>query len=270
MPSTGGKARSSSATTATAKIATFFIIVLWHRPTAVRFGRVARAGMGWAQMIAKGSLAVNNAGAMSENPWLTIPLADYEAHMALPHVGQARLLADLFAAELEARSPSSVAVLGCAGGNGFEHAPGALRVVGIDVNADYVAAARARFAHRLPRLELHVADLEHDALALEPVELVFAALVLEYVEPGAALARIREWLAPGGTLTTVLQLPSADVGEITPSPFASLARLAPRLRLVTPERLAELAARSGLRALESRTVAASGGKRFAVQSFARG
>ena len=66
-------------------------------------------------------MAVNNAAAMAaDNPWLTIPLADYEAHMALPQVGQARLLADLFAAELRVGSPSSVAVLGCAGGNGFE------------------------------------------------------------------------------------------------------------------------------------------------------
>ena len=69
----------------------------------------------------------------ADNPWLTIPLADYEAHMALPQVGQAQLLADLFAAELHARSPSSVAVLGCAGGNGFERAPSTLRVVGVDV-----------------------------------------------------------------------------------------------------------------------------------------
>ncbi len=53
-------------------------------------------------------MAVNNVAAMSaDNPWLTIPLADYEAHMALPQVGQAQLLADLFAAELRARSPSS-------------------------------------------------------------------------------------------------------------------------------------------------------------------
>jgi SAM-dependent methyltransferase len=220
-------------------------------------------------MIANGLVPVNNAAAMSDNPWLAIPLADYEAHMALPEVGQAQLLADLFAAELRARAPSSVAVLGCAGGNGLEHAPQTLRVVGIDVNADYVAEARARFAQRLPRLELHVADLERTELALDPVDLVFAALVLEYVEPVALLARVRDWLAPRGTLTTVLQLASTDVDEITPSPFASLARLASRLRLVTPERLADLAARVGLRALGSRTVGASGGKRFAVQSFAR-
>ena len=65
-------------------------------------------------------MAGNNAAAMSaDNPWLTIPLADYEAHMALPQVGQAQLLADLFAAELRERSPSSVAVLGCAGGKRF-------------------------------------------------------------------------------------------------------------------------------------------------------
>jgi hypothetical protein len=43
-------------------------------------------------------VAVNNVAAMSaDNPWLTIPLADYEAHMALPQVA-AQLLADLFAA----------------------------------------------------------------------------------------------------------------------------------------------------------------------------
>jgi predicted TPR repeat methyltransferase len=216
-------------------------------------------------------VAVNNVAAMSaDNPWLTIPLADYEAHMALPQVGQAQLLADLFATELRARSPSSVAVLGCAGGNGFEHASAALRVVGVDVNADYIAAARARFASRLPRLELHVADLEWAQLDLEPVDLVFAALVLEYVELESVLERICGWLAPRGTLTTVLQLPGAEAPEITPSPFTSLARLAPRLRLVSPERLVRLAAGSGLRASDTRTATATGGKRFAVQSFARG
>jgi hypothetical protein len=39
---------------------------------------------------------------------------------------------------------------------------------------------------------------------------------------------------------------------------------------LAPERLAQLAARSGLRALGARTVTATGGKRFAVQSFSRG
>jgi len=55
------------------------------------------------------------------NPWLGIPAADYEAHMALPEVGQARALAALFASALEEYAPESLAVPGCATGNGFEH-----------------------------------------------------------------------------------------------------------------------------------------------------
>lgn len=55
-----------------------------------------------------------------KNPWLAIPLADYEGHMALPAVGQARMLADLFESLLREFLPQSVAIIGCAGGNGFE------------------------------------------------------------------------------------------------------------------------------------------------------
>ncbi len=54
------------------------------------------------------------------DPWLDIPLADYEGHMALPYVAQAQLFSGLFAEALQEFSPESVALLGCAGGNGFE------------------------------------------------------------------------------------------------------------------------------------------------------
>jgi DNA-binding transcriptional ArsR family regulator len=50
------------------------------------------------------------------NPWLDIPLADYEAHMALPTIGQDRLIADHLSALIRTYEPSSVAILGCAGG----------------------------------------------------------------------------------------------------------------------------------------------------------
>jgi len=187
--------------------------------------------------------------------------------MALPHVGQAALLAELFARALRTRRAASVAVLGCAGGNGFERVPPGTRVVGVDLNPAYLAAARARFASRIPGLALHAADVERDELRIEPVELVFAALLFEHADAGIVLEKIRAWLAPDGALTTVLQLPSETLGTITPSPFASLERLAPRMRLIAPERLAELAAQRGFRLLESDVAAASGGKEFAVQTF---
>ena len=55
------------------------------------------------------------------NSWLQkLPLPEYEAHMAHPRVAQAVLLCDVFAEMLDTHVPGSVAVLGCAGGNGFE------------------------------------------------------------------------------------------------------------------------------------------------------
>ena len=42
------------------------------------------------------------------NPWLDIPLADYEAHMALPATGQARLIADELEILVRAHSPSQL------------------------------------------------------------------------------------------------------------------------------------------------------------------
>jgi hypothetical protein len=66
------------------------------------------------------------------SPWLDVPLADYEGHMALPGIEQAQLLSDIFAGVLAKFSPRSVAVIGCAGGNGFDRIPPAIsRVVGL-------------------------------------------------------------------------------------------------------------------------------------------
>ena len=54
------------------------------------------------------------------HPWLEIPIADYEAHMALPSVGQAQLLSDALRRTVAEFRPRSLAVLGVAGGNGLE------------------------------------------------------------------------------------------------------------------------------------------------------
>ncbi len=203
------------------------------------------------------------------NPWLDIPLADYEGHMALPKVGQAQLLSDLFASALDKYAPRSVAVLGCAGGNGFDRVSSKVtqRVVGVDLNPDYVLHARERFGHRIPLLELFVGDVQKDEFAFAPVELVFAGLLLEYVDADAVLARIQAMLCPGGTLLTVVQLPSTTIAEITPSPFASLGALSSAMHLVRPELLAQLAATHGFHETEAQKLSVVGGKEFKVQAF---
>lgn len=116
-----------------------------------------------------------------KNPWLEIPLEDYEAHMALPNVGQAPLLAGLLAGAVYRYEPHSLAILGCSGGNGLERIldTQVQRIVGIDINPDYVERTRLRFSNRMPGLELFVGDLQKDEFDFEPVELVFAGLFFE-------------------------------------------------------------------------------------------
>jgi len=204
-----------------------------------------------------------------KNPWLDIPLVDYEAHMALPQVGQAQLLSDVFASVLHAYAPRSVAVLGCAGGNGFDRVSPQVteRIVGVDLNPEYINAARARFSRRFPVLELFIGDVERDEITFSPVDLVFAGLVLEYVDVDTVLLRTCVMLRPRGILVTVVQLPSDAVPEVTPSRFASLSALSSVMRLVSPEQLERLAGTHGYHQIDRELVEVPCGKRFQVQTF---
>ncbi|MCO6439130.1 MAG: class I SAM-dependent methyltransferase [Phycisphaerae bacterium] len=203
------------------------------------------------------------------NPWLSIPLADYEGHMALPEVGQSTLLSGVFESVLRRFAPASVAVLGCAGGNGFEYIDPNVtrRIVGVDINPDYIAHTQSRFGARLPGLELYALNVQVDAWPIAPVELVFAGLLFEYVEPREVLDRIRVMLRPGGVLVTVLQLPNDDIPEVTPSPFKSLEALDSIMRLVPPEALKQMAEQLGYRETDAHSIATTGGKQMMVQTF---
>ncbi len=81
------------------------------------------------------------------NPWLGIPLSDYEGHMNAPGVRQLNALADLFAESLLHCRPRSVAILGIAGGNGLDRVDASVteRIVGIDIHPQYLEAVRDRY-----------------------------------------------------------------------------------------------------------------------------
>ncbi|MBI3526595.1 MAG: class I SAM-dependent methyltransferase [Betaproteobacteria bacterium] len=206
-----------------------------------------------------------------KNPWLGIPLSDYEGHMALPEVAQARLLADVFAGQLEIHKPRSLAMLGCAGGNGFERiAPEVTRrVVGVDLNGQYLNEVRARFGAKFERLELVEGDIQTDAVAFASVDLMYAALVLEYVNVEVTLGRMRDFLNPGGVLVTVVQLPGTDLPAVTPSPYSSLEALEAVMQFVAPKDLLVIAKSNGLRQISSATRKTQTGKPFQAQVFLR-
>jgi hypothetical protein len=203
------------------------------------------------------------------NPWLAIPLEEYERHMALPKIGQAQMLADELESSVRQHSPKSIAVIGCAGGNGFDRLIGDVveRVLGIDINPLYVEAARSRFGGRIPGLELHVADIQLALPRIEPVDLLFAALILEYVDVPMAMSSFRSLCAPGGTLVVILQAADLYTEAVSPSPYKSIRLLAPAMQLLSPDNVQEKAIANGFSPASSRHVKLRSGKRFVVLSF---
>jgi SAM-dependent methyltransferase len=200
------------------------------------------------------------------NPWLTISAEDYEAHMASPEVGQLQLLNQLFKAVLEEHRPVSLAILGCSTGNGFEHIDPTTtrRVVGIDVNPSYLGVARKRFLSSLPMLELLEADFTSASFAIDPVSLVFAALIFEYVSVGEAVRNISASLTPGGVLVAALQLPSLTSTPVTKTRFKSLEALGPIMNLVSPEEFSLACFDNGLREVRQTRIPLKQGKELWV------
>ncbi len=206
------------------------------------------------------------------NPWIAVAPADYEAHMTSPGVAQLPVLSDILARDLVACRPASRLVVGCATGNGFEHIEPRVtgRVVGIDINPRFLAVLRERHGGRLRGLDLFAADLLDPALEPGAFDLVHAALVFEHVPWQAALRRMTGWVRPGGVLSAVLQLPSAESAPVSATVIAArYPEIGETMRLVDPVEF-EAAARSlGLAPEDSERLPLPGGKAFLAARWRR-
>jgi SAM-dependent methyltransferase len=191
--------------------------------------------------------------------------------MSQPTVAQAKMLAAQISEALRMFLPESVAVIGCAGGNGFDRIPSVTkRVIGVDINPGYTAFASSRYQGKIPGLEFHVADIQSAPLAFDPVDLIFAGLVFEYVSLTPALSNLSRVCLPGGRLVSVLQLPSPHGHAVSPSPYRSVHVLAPIMHLIPPAQFAECAATSGFALESEKTLVLESGKEFSVQVYRHG
>jgi SAM-dependent methyltransferase len=206
----------------------------------------------------------------ANNPWLAIPADDYEGHMGVRGVDQLgplrRILAEVYA---EAR-PARMAVLGCGTGNGLDVIDPAVtrRLLGVDLHPGYLSLARQRYPELAGIAEWMCADVERCQLDDGAFDLIHAALLFEYVGSTPLLPRIAGWLAPGGVLSVVSQLPGGDA-PISDTGFASLRTLGGLMRLVAPDDLRELAARAGLTQVSSKQVPLARAKSFQAAIFAK-
>jgi hypothetical protein len=202
------------------------------------------------------------------NPWTVVPASDYEQHMGPAGVDQLAPLAGLFQEAYLGAQPDRVLLPGIACGNGLEHVDPAVtrRIVGLDVNLQYLGVCRQRFFHLGPRLELYCVPAQQWRAPSQAFDLIHAALVLEYLQPEPMVAHLAGWLAEKGTISVVLQLP----GGSGPTPgLKALEIIQKAMKLVSPEDLAGLFAAQGLSLRRSRTVPLKHGKSFWYGSFGR-
>jgi hypothetical protein len=195
------------------------------------------------------------------NPWLSIPLQDYEGHMGSAGVQQLSVLSELFKRALDYCLPESVAVLGVAGGNGLEQitCSATKRLVGVDVNQRYLNQVQRRFG-ALAGLELHCRDLAERDFRVAPVALVHAALIFEHVGLGVALENALSLVAPKGALSVVLQIPGRDEQAVASTSYTSMQKLTQDLALIDISEFQCLLGQKGFRLVEEENRSLPAGK----------
>jgi SAM-dependent methyltransferase len=205
------------------------------------------------------------------NPWLRIPATDYEGHMRSPNVAQQSFLAQTFKASLEKYNCSTIALLGCATGNGLEYVKkdATRRVTAIDINPEYLKVLRERYQGCVPGLEVVEADLEVCTLKNHAYALIYAGLVFEYLQPRILLPKIAAWLSVDGIMISVLQLSSKQLTQVSETPYTSLKTLESIMKLVSPKQFKSIAKDAGLQEMEARTVTLESGKSFFIGTYTR-
>jgi SAM-dependent methyltransferase len=183
---------------------------------------------------------------MDGNPWLHIPLEDYERHMSHHLVGQSTLLNSLTKKYLDETKPETVIFLGIAGGNGLEHIDNNITqsVYGIDINQDYLDTAFKRYKHRIPSLQLMNLDIAQHSESICKVDFIWAALVLEYTRIDNALAFCTNNIRKEGHLVISIQS-NNNKPSVSPTGIESIKKAGEIFSVVDPEELLSKAADSG-------------------------
>lgn len=205
-----------------------------------------------------------------DQPWLRVTLQDYEGHMGAAGVNQLAPLADVFAEALAFCRPRSVAIVGIAGGNGLQHIDPRTtdRVVGIDINTEYLAAVKSRYP-ALQQLELHQSDVAKELPTIEPVEMAYAALLFEHTGLSPCLANCLSLTAPGGHFTCVLQLPSAAEAAVANTGIPSIQQLKEHFALIDPGAFSAAVEQKGFSLALQKQLPLPAGKAFWMGIFQR-
>jgi SAM-dependent methyltransferase len=201
-----------------------------------------------------------------KSPWLQIPSSDYEGHML--EVGQIQALNKITKEFLEAYKPSSFALLGCCTGNGLEHVDTKITssVYAIDINPEYLAICEDRYASALPGLKTLLIDIEKEELPIKDIDVCFAGLVLEYVDPPVLIKNIKPVLRAGGVLAIVIQQ-SGKAQFVSKTEYKSLEKLSGVSHEIDENLLSKWMHDSGMKLLRRREVKLTDHKSFLILTY---
>jgi SAM-dependent methyltransferase len=182
------------------------------------------------------------------NPWLQIPLEDYERHMSHRLVGQSILLNSLTKKYLDEIRPETAVFLGIAGGNGLEHINGNItrNVYGIDINPDYLDSTVKRYKNRIPSLRVMNIDITQNTETICRADFIWAALVLEYTGIDKTLEFGAKNIRKGGHFIISIQA-NNNQQSVSPTGIDSIKRAGEIFSVVCPEELLTKAEEAGHR-----------------------
>lgn len=142
-----------------------------------------------------------------ENPWKSIPAADYEAHMSDSSVSQLQTLNSIMKEQYGDYRPMILLVFGVCTGNGLEHIDRRITktVYGIDVNEEYLSLCGNRYSKIIKDLKLISLDCNRGYLKDILVDLIIADLFLEYVDSGRFFSQIEKISHENTVISAVIQ-----------------------------------------------------------------
>lgn len=202
------------------------------------------------------------------NPWLKIPLNDYEKHMNHPMVGQLELLSNLTKEKLQKYKPESFAILGICGGNGLEHIDSSITktVVGIDINQDYLAECKTRFSSKIENLKLLKCDLNTDQLPNFKSDMVMASLIFEYIDIPTGLEKVHNCISEKGVLIAIIQK-NNNVNSVSPTGVESIKEVGSVFQIVDEFEFEKNAQEKGFKLLNKTEHFLANGKSFVCFDF---
>ncbi len=204
-----------------------------------------------------------------DNPWVNIPLEDYERHMSHHMVGQSTLLNSLAKKYLDKIKPEMAIFLGIAGGNGLEHVDSSTtrNVIGIDINQKYLDTAFKRYNSSIPSLKLLNLDLSKHTESICKADFIWAALILEYSGMDKALEFCANNICNDGHLIVSIQS-NNNTHTVSSTGIETIKKAGEIFSIIDPDKLFSKSLEKGFKLMEKEENILPNGKSIITFHFA--